>query len=411
MTYTYPTRDDYLAAQTRANADKLCQTWARRANLEAVVDRLCVLLGSEPRFGLCHGTRNGFEQDILSRLLPGCDVLGTEIAPTASQFPRTIQWDFHDLRPEWSGVADFVYSNSLDHAMDPRRAVSNWLRSLRPPLGVLVIEWGSEHEQATETDPYGATLPELLALISECGGEVVAVDDAPERPERVSYLKLIYVRHRAIADDMVPEAVRRIPSMGGREIGRDLREWAAACQDGTAIVELGCWLGAGTAQMALGVRASGRSVVVHAYDQFEVSAGEVAKAAAHGVALRDGQDTSGRVLETLREIGALVTLHKGDIRRATYSGPGIALHVDDCCKRNYLFLPALRTFGPHWMPGVTVVVLMDFWYFERPGVDAALRFQHDWMAEHRECFEVIKERMPGTSAAAFRYLGGEPWRE
>ncbi|HET6499027.1 MAG TPA: hypothetical protein VFH17_08260 [Coriobacteriia bacterium] len=409
MTYTYPTRDAYLAAQYRANAEKIGTTWARAANIYAVADRVQQLIGAAPRFGLCHGTRNGFEQAMFAELLPGCEVLGTEIAPTAAQFPRTIQWDFHDLRPEWSGVADFVYSNSLDHAMDPRRAVSNWLRSLRPPLGVLVIEWGSEHEQSSETDPYGATLPELLALIAECGGEVVAVDDARERPERVSYLKLVYVRHRAIDDDMVPEAVRRIPSMGGREIGRDLREWAAACPDGSAIVELGCWLGAGTAQMALGVRHSGRSVVVHAYDAFEASAGEVAKAAAHGVRLRDGQDTSGRVFETLHEIGALVTLHKGDIRKARYAGPPISLHVDDCCKRNYLFLPALRTFGPHWIAGQTVVVLMDFWYFERPGVDRALRFQHDWMAEHAGCFEVIRERMPGTSAAAWRYVGGEPW--
>lgn len=338
-------------------------------------------------------------------------MLGTEIAPTAEQFPRTIRWDFHDLRPEWSGVCDFVYSNSLDHAMDPRRAVSNWLRSLRPPLGVLVIEWSSEHGESTETDPYGATLDELLDLVRECGGEIVAVDDAPERPRRVSWSKLIYVRHRAIDDDMVPAAVRAIPSMGGREIGRYLRDWAAACPDGTAIVELGAWLGAGTAQMALGVKRAAHGSSVHAFDRFEAGASEVKKAAAHGVKLKPGQDTAQLVEDSLWRagVGPYVYLHKGDIRRAAWTGPAIALHVDDACKRDYLFLPALRTFGPHWIAGQTIVVLMDFWYFERPGVDAALRFQHDWMAEHRECFETIKERMPGTSAAAFRYRGGEPW--
>lgn len=407
MTYTYPTRDAYLAAQYRANAEKLGLTWALAANIYAIADRVQQLLGSAPRFGLCHGTRNGFEQAAFASALPGCDVLGTEIAPTAAQFPRTIQWDFHDLRPEWSGVADFVYSNSLDHAMDPRRAVSNWLRSLRPPLGVLVIEWGSEHEQSSETDPYGATLPELLALIAECGGEVVAVDDAPERPERVSYLKLVYVRHRTIEDDMVPEAVRRIPSMGGREIGRYLREWAAAVPEGHAIVELGAWLGAGTAQMALGARPG---VTIRVFDRFEASAGEVAKAAAHGVTLREGEDTRPHVIGALEAAGrGQATLHRGDIRKAVWLGEPIGLHVDDCCKRNYLFLPALRIFGPSWVPGVTVVVLMDFWYFERPGVDVALRFQYEWLGEHRECFEEIKIRMPGTSAAAWRYRGGEPW--
>jgi len=33
------------------------------------------------------------------------------------------------------------------------------------------------------------------------------------------------------------------------------------------------------------------------------------------------------------------------------------------------------------------------------------------MSDHAGCFEVLNERMPGVSAAAFRYLGGEPWEE
>jgi predicted O-methyltransferase YrrM len=46
----------------------------------------------------------------------------------------------------------------------------------------------------------------------------------------------------------------RIPSMGGTEIGAQLRRAARLAPANTAIVEVGSWLGAGTAQLALGVR-------------------------------------------------------------------------------------------------------------------------------------------------------------
>ena len=42
-----------------------------------------------------------------------------------------------------------------------------------------------------------------------------------------------------------------IPSMGGRRFGSLLRRLACDALSGTSIVEVGCWLGAGTAQLAL----------------------------------------------------------------------------------------------------------------------------------------------------------------
>ena len=50
------------------------------------------------KFGLCHGTRTGKEQEWFRKYL-SCDVVGTEISETATQFPFTIQWDFHKSKP------------------------------------------------------------------------------------------------------------------------------------------------------------------------------------------------------------------------------------------------------------------------------------------------------------------------
>ena len=63
-------------------------------------------------FGICHGTRNGKEQKFFKRNL-NINVIGTEISSTATQFPDTIQWDFHRVKDEWVNNVDFIFSLNL----------------------------------------------------------------------------------------------------------------------------------------------------------------------------------------------------------------------------------------------------------------------------------------------------------
>ena len=79
------------------------------------------------------------------------DVLGTEISETATQFPMTIQWDFHEVKPEWLSAFDIVFSNSWDHSYDPRLAFSRWLSCVAKG-GALVLEWSKVHG---DTEPSG----------------------------------------------------------------------------------------------------------------------------------------------------------------------------------------------------------------------------------------------------------------
>lgn len=220
------------------------------------------------------------------------------------------------------------------------------------------------------------------------------------------------VDYLAMDDDVIPEAIRRIPSMGGREIGRYLREWAASALAGTSIVELGSWLGAGTAQLALGVAQSKRGVVVHAFDRFKANQSEIQKAASHGIVVKAGDLTVDLVRKLVTpELAEYIAFHQGEIMKAKWNGQKIAVYVDDACKREKEFMHALRTFGPSFVPRETMIVLMDFWYFERYPNDRWLRFQHDWMRRYAKNFEWTNGRLPGTSASAFRYLGGTPWQE
>lgn len=118
--------------------------------------------------GLCHGTRNGFEQKFLNGLNVGIDALGTDISETALDYENSVQWDFHDVNEDWAGKFDFIYTNSLDQSWQPKEALSVWLGQLNKD-GVLVIEHTEAHgpKEASEMDPFGvrpSVVPYILTM-------------------------------------------------------------------------------------------------------------------------------------------------------------------------------------------------------------------------------------------------------
>ncbi len=185
----------YRQIQTEGNKKKLEKVWAVEENIAFLAEYIRGRV-SAPQFGLCHGTRRGKEQEWFRKYLGG-DVLGTEISDTATQFPHTIQWDFHEVKPEWVDAVDFIYSNSLDHSYDPKKALDAWMRCVRPG-GVCLLEHTSRHEHATELDPFGASIDEMPGLIAIWGEGRYRVDeilDAPVAAPSVRYCRyLVLVR-------------------------------------------------------------------------------------------------------------------------------------------------------------------------------------------------------------------------
>ena len=164
----------YRRVQEDGNRRKLHARWVHRhvvaflaGWLKAHVDPL--------RFGLCHGTRRGDEQ-VWFRERLGIEVIGTEISPTATDFPHTIQWDFHDTKPEWLEAVDFIYSNSYDHSYDPERCFRAWAACLRVG-GVMLLEHTDQHRPTAVSalDPFGAERDELVMMLNEFGRGEFAV--------------------------------------------------------------------------------------------------------------------------------------------------------------------------------------------------------------------------------------------
>ena len=80
--------------------------------------------------GLCHGTRNGFEQQYFNNMLK-FNANGNDISPTANHFHNSVQFDFHDTNLKWVNHFDFVYSKSLDQSWQLETALPTWFNQMR----------------------------------------------------------------------------------------------------------------------------------------------------------------------------------------------------------------------------------------------------------------------------------------
>lgn len=177
LLHEFSSYEDYRSTQIATNERKLQHVWADEQTLDLVVER--VNKEFEPTtsmFALCHGTRNGFEQNYIASKING-DILGTDIAPSASQFPRSVVWDFHDAKEEWRGKCHFVYSNSIDQSWKPKLALSTWIDQLRLG-GLLFLEHSRDQstETARKSDPFGVSPKYLPYVLCEWFGHAVSIE-------------------------------------------------------------------------------------------------------------------------------------------------------------------------------------------------------------------------------------------
>lgn len=171
----------YRKVQTEANKLKIKNQFVPEEHI-AILSRYMLDQGAKPVTGICHGTRRGNEQVWFRQYLgPQAEVFGTEISDTATEFPHTIQWDFHEVDPAWLGKMDLVYSNSWDHAHDPERAFAGWISCLKPG-GYLMLDhgWNYLPDRVSPMDPFGISEAGLVKMLNRLGaatGEVIEVID------------------------------------------------------------------------------------------------------------------------------------------------------------------------------------------------------------------------------------------
>jgi len=169
--YKYKNYEDYKKNQIDANIRKINNSYVDPNSLCSLLDYLVKDLNINPKLILCHGTRRGLEQqyiiDFLNPLGYTPEVIGTEISPTATDYPHTIQWDFHETKPEWINNTDIIYTNSFDHSCKPQECLDTWMSCLNNK-GVCIIEYSPDCDNKSQAaDPFAATLDEYKTFIKE----------------------------------------------------------------------------------------------------------------------------------------------------------------------------------------------------------------------------------------------------
>lgn len=186
----------YRKIQQAGNKAKIENVWVIEENIAFLANYLSAII-STPKFGICHGTRRGKEQEWFRKYLR-CEVIGTEISDTAADFPHTLQWDFHDVDPRWIDSVDFIYSNSFDHSYDPEKCLNAWMSCVKPG-GLCILEHSSLHEPkgANDLDPFGADFCLMPYLITKWGGGRYGVREilvAPAKGNYVGHLHFIVIQ-------------------------------------------------------------------------------------------------------------------------------------------------------------------------------------------------------------------------
>lgn len=174
--------EQYKAIQTAGNKAKITQSWVTESEIVFIADIIRQYCPT-PSFGICHGTRQGLEQKWFKKNLGCREVIGTEISDTATQFPDTVQWDFHEQNPDWINRADFVYSNSFDHSYDPKKALDTWMQTLTQS-GVCIIEHSENHtpENVSRLDPFGIKLDYFPYQVLEWSNGAYSVRNIIQSP-------------------------------------------------------------------------------------------------------------------------------------------------------------------------------------------------------------------------------------
>ena len=193
--HKYKNYKEYEDSQKAANMKKKSNVWAVEQNIKFLSEYLSA---EKKILGLCHGTRTGKEIEWFRKHIPCTTVFGTEIGDASA--PNTIQWDFNKENPEWVGKFDFIYSNSFDHAFDPKETINIWAKQLKPG-GLILLEYDKRQEhtgeiskKANKTDPVSITVDEIIEFLPQWidGAKMVDVLDMPI--VKIGFQKTIVVR-------------------------------------------------------------------------------------------------------------------------------------------------------------------------------------------------------------------------
>lgn len=197
-----------------------------------------------------------------------------------------------------------------------------------------------------------------------------------------------------------------IPAMTDRRIHEYLMKVGESWTGQGVAVECGCWLGASTAALGVGLWNAHYDRPMHCFDLWRATKEEVVKAKAQGVSLLYRQDTLPLFKENVSKLFERLMCHRINLWWAEWDDTPIEIWILDACKRDPAFSIVVSRFSHAWIPGVTIVGLLDYYTFRKkpPEHRENYRAQERFVEQHEDSFELMHAFDGANSAAFFRFI-------
>tara|TARA_B110000971_G_C20007392_1_gene499831 strand:- start:249 stop:941 length:693 start_codon:yes stop_codon:yes gene_type:complete len=191
--YKYKNYKEYKDTQVFWNKKKINHVWADKDSLLEICGFINKNVVNENINGLCHGSRNGFEQEFFNINIKNSKTIGTDISETANNFKNSVVWDFHDIKDEWLNHFDFIYTNSLDQSYDPKKALTTWLGQIKNH-GYIFIEHSDQHSvrSSGKMDPFGIEANFFPYLLSEWFAHTISIKIIKSIKKNKSYAPVCF---------------------------------------------------------------------------------------------------------------------------------------------------------------------------------------------------------------------------
>jgi len=210
-----------------------------------------------------------------------------------------------------------------------------------------------------------------------------------------------------------------IPAMSTPEVHQYLNELGRGWTGQGVAMEVGCWLGATSAALLDGLVEAGYDKLYWAFDKWRSNEAEVQKAYDQKVLLGISQDLLPIFLKNTKSIYPKVHAVQGIIPPILnmFNLTPIEICLFDAPKSNPVFSDSIHKLLPYFIPGVTVLGLLDYYFYLRRKED---QLKKDWekflvpvqfIEEHRDNFTVLRDFKENSSCVFFRYEKPISWKK
>ena len=193
----------------------------------------------------------------------------------------------------------------------------------------------------------------------------------------------------------VKEHFSEIPTMTSEPVHRYLTQLGIEWKGLGAAMELGCWLGASSVPLLMGLITAGYDKQFWAFDNWVANEQQVGMAREWGIEIQVGEALMPLYNKNVSKIYYRITTIFGMIpgTLVSYSGDPIEICILDAPKKNPVFINTIRALYKYWIPGVTILGLLDYKFYQRfegkkrEQLEAPARFIED----NKDSFELIRE--------------------